>query len=440
MLLRVARWRACGISVGVAPKVVQMPLTKKRVIVVGGGFGGLNAAKALIRNPQVEVLLLDRRNHHLFQPLLYQVAMAGLSPAEIATPIRSVFRGRRNIQVLLAKVQKILPAKNQIETDLRSFQYDYLILACGSEHSYFGHNQWEDLAPGLKTLEQATEIRRRVLMAFESAEAEEREEPTRAWLTFVIIGGGPTGVELAGALGEITRFTLSKDFRRIDPTATRVILIEAGDRVLSSFHKDLSERATRDLEHLGVQVRTKSRVSEITSEGVRIGDEWIHAKTVIWAAGVSPSPLNQQLESPMDSQGRVRVNSDLALDKFKNIFVIGDQALFLSEGVPLPGLAPVAMQQGRWVARQIGKDLQKKPREPFVYNDKGQMATIGRKSAVLQMGRFQLTGLLAWWAWLFIHIYYLIGFKNRFFVMWEWAFSYMSYKRGARLITKTNWH
>lgn len=416
----------------------------KRAIVVGGGFGGLNVAKGL-RGADLEVLLIDRRNHHLFQPLLYQVAMAGLSPAEISTPIRSVFRKSRNVQVLMADVQKILPRENKILTDMGEFSYDYLVLACGAEHSYFGHDEWEDFAPGLKTLEQATEIRRRVLTAFERAEAQpdRGSESIRQWLTFVVIGGGPTGVELAGALGEITRYTLNHDFHHIDPGATRVILIEAGPRLLAAFHEDLARKAKRDLEKLGVQIWTGCRVTEVNAQGVRIGEEWVQAKTVIWAAGVKPSPLNAQLESPLDKQGRVMVREDFSLPTTANIFVIGDQAaLNDANGKPLPGLAPVALQEGRWLARLLRARAKNSDAKitPFRYIDKGQMATIGRKSAVVEIGRIRFGGFLAWWTWLLIHVYFLIGFKNRFFVIWEWAYSYLTYKRGARLITRQDWH
>jgi NADH dehydrogenase len=375
---------------------------------------------------------------------LYQVAMAGLSPAEIASPIRSVFRRARNIDVLMSEVRQILPRENKLVCDVGEFTYDYLILACGAEHSYFGHDEWEDAAPGLKTVEQATEIRRRVLTAFERAEAlgdvRGKGDGLRPWLTFVVIGGGPTGVELAGALGEITRFTLSQDFRHIDPGATRVILIEAGARVLSAFHEDLARKSVRELERLGVQVWTNCRVTEVTADGVRIGQEWVEAKTVIWAAGVKPSPLNAQLESPLDRQGRVIVRDDLTLPDFPNIFVLGDQAACPVGDGFLPGLAPVAIQQGRWAARTILARIGGQPTGIFHYVDKGQMATIGRRRALVEIGRFRLFGLFAWWMWLLIHIYYLIGFKNRFFVLWEWAYSYLTYRRGARLITRRDWH
>jgi NADH dehydrogenase len=412
----------------------------KKVIIVGGGFGGLNCARKLSRDSGFEILILDRRNHHLFQPLLYQVAMAGLSPADIATPIRSVFRKRRNVRVLMAEVQKIDAPARKAFTTAGEFSFDYLVLACGSEHSYFGHENWEDFAPGLKTVEQATEIRRRVLTAFEKAEAQPDSEGLRQWLTFVVIGGGPTGVELAGALGEITRYTLSHDFRNIDPSNARVILVEAGGRVLAQFSEDSGKRAKRDLENLGVQIWTNCRVSEVNEQGVKIGDEWIQAKTVIWAAGVKPSPLNVQLSAPLDRQGRVQVGPDCSLAHDPNIFVLGDQAHFEQDGAPLPGLAPVAIQQGRFVARQLRRDLKKQERQVFRYVDKGTMATIGRRRAVAEIGKFHFGGLFAWYLWLVIHIYFLIGFKNRLFVIWQWFYSYITYRRGARLITERDWH
>jgi NADH dehydrogenase len=417
-------------------------MAKSKIVIVGGGFGGLNGARQLSKNRDLEILLLDRRNHHLFQPLLYQVAMAGLSPADIAFPIRSIFRRRKNVRVLMAEVLKVDTAALKVQTTVGDFDYDYLILACGSEHSYFGHDAWEENAPGLKTVEQATEIRRRVLSAFEKAEAQADVEKMRQWLTFIVIGGGPTGVELAGTLGEITRYTLARDFRHIDPSHARVILVEAGPKILSPFSQELQQRAKRDLERLGVQIWTNSRVKDVTSEGVQIGEDHLQAKTVIWAAGVKPSSLNAQLGVPLDSQGRVKVGADLSLPGFKNIFVIGDQAhVEGKDGKPLPGLAPVAIQEGRFVARLIHQEI-KKPggeRPAFRYADKGQMATIGRKSAVAEVGKLHFTGWFAWWMWLVIHIYYLIGFKNRFFVFIQWAYSYLTYRRGARLITRPNW-
>ena len=412
----------------------------KKVIIVGGGFAGINAAKALGDKKDIEVVLIDRRNHHLFQPLLYQVAMAGLSPAEIAYPIRSILTRFKNIQVLLGDVRSVDTKAHKIEIDFGSMNYDYLILACGAKHSYFGHPEWEDFAPGLKNLEQATEIRRRVLTAFEMAERESDQEKRGQLLTFVIVGGGPTGVELAGALGEISRFTLGKDFDQIDPKTTRIILIEGGPRILPSFDPKLSRQAHEDLEKLGVTIWTQRLVTKINSEGVNIGAEFIKASTVLWAAGVQPSGLNKTLNVELDSMGRVMIEKDLSLRNFPEVFVLGDQAHFSSEQGPLPGLAPVAVQQGQHAANNILRDLRGDVRKSFDYFDKGQMATIGRKKAVAQFRKLRFSGSIAWIAWLLIHIYYLIGFKNRLFVLMDWFWSYATYQKGARLIVNKDWH
>ncbi len=411
------------------------------IVIIGGGFAGIEAAKIFGGKKNVHVTVIDRRNHHLFQPLLYQVAMAGLSPAEIAVPIRSLLTSHSNIEVILGNVTKIFPAQKTLQTEFGEVKFDYLILACGANHSYFNHPEWEEFAPGLKNLEQATEIRRRVLLAFELAEREKEVEKQKQLLTFVVVGGGPTGVELAGALGEISRYTISKDFDHIDPRRTRIILIEAGPKILSSFSESLSQKATRDLEMLGVQIWTNSRVTAITAEGVKLGEEFLKASTVLWAAGVKPSPLNQQLDSELYKDGRVLIEPELCLKKHPNIFVLGDQACFINPKTqsPLPGLAPVAMQQGRHAARNILQDLNQKPRKPFVYADKGQMATIGRKKAIAEFAGLKIHGFVAWIIWLFVHVYYLIGFKNRFFVLIQWAWSYVSYKRGARLIVNKQW-
>ncbi len=409
-------------------------------MIVGGGFAGLNAAKTLGNKKDIDVLLIDRRNYHLFQPLLYQVAMAGLSPAEIAAPIRTLLSKFKNIRVLLGNVENIDLKDRKVFSDVGCFEYDYLLLGCGAKHSYFGNEVWEPLAPGLKTIEQATEIRRRVLMAFERAESEADPQKRKALLTFVVVGGGPTGVELAGAIGEISRFTLSRDFKDIRSSQSRIVLIEAGNRILAGFDEKLSKRATRDLEKLGVQVWTNSRVSSITKEGVCVGDEFLSASTALWAAGVKPSSLNQKLGVSLDSGEKVEVSSDLSVPGHRRVFVMGDQAAAKSiEGQPLPGLAPVAMQAGRHVGRCVLNDLSGKERKDFKYVDKGQMATIGRTKAVLQVGRFKATGYLAWLSWLFVHVYYLIGFKNRLFVLFQWAWSYISYSRGARLILHKEW-
>jgi NADH dehydrogenase len=407
----------------------------KKVIIVGGGFAGLNAAKALGRISDVNVTLIDRRNHHLFQPLLYQVATAGLSPADIAAPIRNVLSGYKNVRVLLGNVETVDFANNVVHSDIGDLDYDYLLLACGAHHSYFGHDDWEDDAPGLKTIENATEIRRRILTAYEVAESLDNSDEQRKHLTFVIVGGGPTGVELAGAIGEMSRFTLAKDFRSINAKSTRVFLMEAGPRILPTFPEELSDRATRDLEKLGVQVWTSSRVRQVDDQGVTVGDERIQSATVIWAAGVQAAGLGKTLGVETDSLGRVIVNDDLSIPGHENVFVAGDQAHFESaSGEILPGVAPVANQQGKHFAKMVKLDIKGKPREPFEYFDKGMMATIGRNKAVLSSGNWKMSGWFAWIAWLVVHIYFLTGFRNRFFVVLSWAWSYLTYRRGARLI------
>jgi NADH:ubiquinone reductase (H+-translocating) len=410
-----------------------------RVLIVGGGFAGINCAHGLAGAGGVEVLLVDQRNHHLFQPLLYQVAMAGLSPADIAVPIRSLFSSHGNVRVLQAKVLELALDARLAKTTAGGFPYDELVVASGAQHSYFGNERWEENAPGLKTLEQATEIRRRVLHAFEAAEAVEDPGERRALLTFVVVGGGPTGVELAGALGEMSRFTLSRDFRRIDPKLTRIILIEAGPRILPSFADSLSSRATRDLEQLGVQVWTQALVTDVTAGGVHVGGERIDARTVLWAAGVRASPLGAVLGAKLDSQGRVFVGDDLTIPGHPEVFVAGDLAHCEQDGRLLPGVATVALQQGRYIAQAIRDDVAGRPRERFSYWDKGQMATIGRRRAVLESGRLRLTGFLAWTAWLLVHIYYLSGFRNRLLVLIQWAWSYFTFARGARLIVEKRW-
>jgi NADH dehydrogenase len=410
------------------------------IVIIGGGFAGLNAAKGLGGVNGVDVTLIDRTNHHLFQPLLYQVAMAGLSPAEIAAPIRSLLSNYRNIRVLQGEVRSLDPAKKVVVTDFGEVPFDELILACGARHSYFGHDDWEEFAPGLKTLEQATEIRRRVLSAYEEAECSNSPEERKRLLTFVVVGGGPTGVELAGAIGEMSRFTLAKDFRHIDATLARIILLESGPRILSMFSEEQASRATRDLEHLGVQVWTGSLATKIDADGVEIGGERIRAATVLWAAGVVASPLGKAAGFETDRQGRVIVNDDLSVPGHPNIFVAGDQACFTHQtGQPLPGTAPVAMQQGQYLARLIRNELKGRPRTPFRFRDKGQMATIGRSKAVVEIGRFKIAGFFAWLTWLAVHIYYLTGFKNRLLVVLQWAWSYLTFHRGARLIVSKEW-
>ena len=407
----------------------------KKVVIVGGGFAGLNAAKSLGRNNDVEVTLVDRRNHHLFQPLLYQVATAGLSPADIAAPIRGILSSYKNVRVIQGELSGVNVDDNQITTDFGVLDYDYLLLACGASHSYFGKDEWESVAPGLKTIENATDIRRRILTAFEEAERIGDPETRRKHLTFVIVGGGPTGVELAGAIGEMSRFTLAKDFRQIDAKSTRVFLIEAGPRILAAFPPELADRAARDLENLGVQIWTSSRVTQMDQDGVTVGEERIAASTVIWAAGVKAEEIRDGLDVETDRQGRIVVGPDLTIEGADNVFVAGDQANFKTpDGSSLPGMAPVAVQQGIFVARTILGDIAGKPRREFKYRDKGIMATVGRNKAIMKSGKWQMTGRLAWLAWLVVHIYFLTGFKNRLFVVMQWAWSYLTFRRGARLI------
>ena len=408
---------------------------RKQIVIIGGGFGGLKAAESLARLP-VQITLVDRRNHHTFQPLLYQVATAGLSPAEIAAPIREILARHENVEVLLGEVTGFDLAQRKVR--LRGFEltYDYLVVAAGASHAYFGHDDWEILAPGLKTIEDALEIRRRVLLAFEMAERHAATTGEQSPLTFVVVGAGPTGVELAGTLAEISRKSLAEDFRHIDPKKTRVVLLEAGPSVLAAYSADLRESAKRQLERLGVEVRLNSAVSDVCLGEIHVGREIMHATLVLWAAGVSASPLGRALGAPVDRAGRVLIEPDLSLPGHPEVFVIGDLAsLKQKDGSQLPGVAPVAMQQGRFVARQIASDLAGNPRTPFRYVDKGSLATIGRAAAVAEFGKLHLSGYLAWLSWLFIHILFLIGFRNRILVMIQWAWSYFTYDRSARLIT-----
>ena len=415
-------------------------------MIVGGGFGGLKAAKVLADYPDlVEVTLVDKRNYHLFQPLLYQVATAGLSPADIAMPIRNVLSDAKNVTVYLEEIKSVNIAHNSLETTGVSAKYDYLILACGATHSYFGKDHWEEFAPGLKTLEMATEIRRRMLMAFEMAEKEVDENIKLEWLTFVVVGAGPTGVEMAGAISEIARQTMEADFRNIDPNKTRVILVEAGPKVLASFNEELSLDAKKDLQNLGVEIMNQTMVTDINATGVALKlpdgkEERIKSRTVVWAAGVKPSAINSTLGVPLDRAGRIIVTKNLSLEAASNVFVIGDQAHFEEEGGRvLPGLAPVAIQMGAHSAKNIIRLIKGEKAREFKYLDKGQMATIGRKLAVMEFKGLKARGTFAWLAWLFVHIYYLIGFKNRLFVLMQWTWSYLTFSRGARLITKKNW-
>jgi NADH dehydrogenase len=410
---------------------------KKHVVVVGGGFGGIAAVQAL-RSAQVLVTLIDRSNHTLFQPLLYQVAMAGLSPNEIAAPIRGVLRDQANARVLLSEVIGAeLKARRVLTRECGPLEYDYLVLAPGAQNAYFGHDEWARVAPGLKDLDDAVEIRRRVLLAFEAAERTADPVQQRKYLTFVVIGGGPTGVELAGAIAELATFVLARDFRQIRSDATRVVLIEGGERVLSSFEPGISARAVASLQEMGVEVLTHTRVTGIDEDGVSFGGERIEAATVLWGAGVRASPLAERLGLPVDRAGRVHVEPDCSVPGHPEVFCIGDAACFVPQGdeQPLPGVSPVAMQQGRFVAATIAGSLHGAPRGTFRYRDKGSMATIGRSRAVAQIGRTQLSGFIAWLAWLLVHIVYLINFRNRVVVLFDWAWSYFTYQRGSRLIT-----
>jgi NADH dehydrogenase len=410
-------------------------MSESQVVIVGGGFGGLNAARALHRAP-VRVTLVDRRNHHLFQPLLYQVATAALSPADIAYPLRSVLRRQANASVLLAEAVGVDRSKRELVLADGRIAFDYLVIATGARHAYFGHDDWEPNAPGLKSLEDALDIRRRILLAFEHAEREADEARRRALLTFVIVGGGPTGVELAGAIGEISRHSLVGDFRSIDPREARILVLEAGPRILPTFPEALARKAERALRRLGVEVATGRAVTGVEEGAVLIGGVTIAAATVIWAAGVKGSPLSASLDVARDGAGRVLVQPDLSIPGDPRIFVIGDLAAFLHQtGAPLPGVAPVAIQQGRYVARTIEGDLAGRPRTDFRYRDKGGLAVIGRGQAIAQMGSLRLSGLLGWLAWCFIHILFLVGFRNRAFVLLEWAWYYLTDQRGARLIT-----
>jgi len=406
------------------------------VLIVGGGFGGLQAARTLAQH-SLRITLLDRRNYHLFQPLLYQVATAALSPGDIAEPIRAILRRHRNVRVLLGEADAVDAANHRVVlSDGRVLGYDYLVLAPGSHHSYFGHDDWEPLAPGLKSVDDALDVRRRILLAFERAEWEADPATREALLTFVIVGGGPTGVELAGAIAEIARHTVARDFRDIDPRRARVLLLEGGPRVLATYPTDLSARAEQSLRALGVEVRTDTRVTAITPAAVHVGEEVIPTRTVLWAAGVAASPLGRSLRVPLDRMGRVPVEPDLSVPGHPEIFVVGDLASYTHQtNAPLPGVAQVAIQQGRAAAENIVRSLRGQPRQPFRYKDLGLMATIGREAAVAEIGRLHLSGLVAWLAWALVHIVNLVGFDNRVLVLWQWAWAYFTFRRGARLIT-----
>ena len=404
------------------------------VVIVGGGFGGLYAARALKGEP-VELTIVDKRNHHVFQPLLYQVAMAGLSPGDIASPIRWILRRQKNVEVLLAEATGVDVAGRRLILTDGEIPYDYLIIATGSTHAYFGHDEWRPTAPGLKTLEDALEIRRRVLLAYEHAERATDPERQSALLTFVVIGGGPTGVEMAGALAEMSRHSLARDFRHFNPSSARIILLEGGPSILTAFPEPLRDAARKDLEALGVEVRTGAAVTHVADGAVTAGGDVIRTATVVWAAGVSASPLGASLGVPVDRAGRVRVLPDLTIPGAPNVFVVGDLAsLDGADGRPLPGVAQVAIQMGKHAARNILRAMEQQPLRPFVYRNLGNMATIGRASAIGDFTTFRLKGLIGWLVWLFVHILNLIGFRNRLVVMVQWAWAYFTYQRAIRLI------
>ncbi|HKV82252.1 MAG TPA: NAD(P)/FAD-dependent oxidoreductase [Candidatus Sulfotelmatobacter sp.] len=418
--------------------------SKARVVIVGAGFGGLNAARALGK-AGLQITVIDRKNFHTFQPLLYQVATAGLSPGEIAAPVRSILRSHKNVEVLMGEVTGFDLERRIVQTPDAELPYDYLIIAAGATHSYFGHDDWEPFAPGLKTIEDALEIRRRVLLAFELAERQAAAGQSELPLNFVVVGGGPTGVELAGTLAEISRHALAHEFRSIDPRRTHILLIEGGPRVLPTYPEDLSRSAEAQLRGLGVEVRTSAMVTQIEPGVVRVGETAMPATVVLWAAGVAASPLGKKLGAPVDRAGRVPVQADLSLAGHPEVFVIGDLAAAKDEqGKMLPGVAPVAIQEGKFVAKLIRDEVEQSGAKPvgqgsyrrtFHYWDKGSLATIGRAAAVAQFGKIHISGFIAWLSWLFVHILFLIGFRNRLLVFIQWAWSYVTYERGARLIT-----
>jgi len=409
---------------------------KTRVLIVGGGFGGLSAARGLAK-ADAQVTLIDRNNYHLFQPLLYQVATAGLSPGDIAEAIRSIVKRQKNTEVLMSEVERVDLEAKRLHLPDRILDYDYLILATGARYNYFQHPEWEKIAPGLKTVEDALEIRRKILLNFEHAELEEDPEKRAALLNFVVIGGGPTGVEMAGSIAELAHRGMARDFRRIDPKDARILLIEAGPRILTSFPETLSLKAEGELKKLGVELWKNSPVEKIDSTGVWIKGEWTPSQAVVWAAGVTASPLVSSLPVEKDRMGRAAVGPELSLPSHPEVFVIGDAAAAMQDGKALPGLAPVALQQGRYVARLLKRRLQGKATPHFHYLDKGQLATVGRAFAIAEIRRWKMSGFFAWLAWLFVHIFFLIGMQNRILVMMQWSWAYFTYERGARMITFT---
>ena len=409
-------------------------MQKKKIVIIGGGFAGLTLAKKL-KNTDYQITLIDKSNHHLFQPLLYQVAAAALSPGDIAVPIRSEFSNQPNIKIILGEVTKIDRTQKRVFVSQDVYEYDFLVVAAGNRHSYFGNDNWEKFAPGLKTVSDALKIRERMLLAFEKAELTKTENEKQKEMTFVIVGGGPTGVEVAGAFAEIAKETLLKDFRNINTADTRIILVEGADRILQTFDKKLSNKARKSLENLGVEVRVNSMVKEVNEKGVIIGEELIEASNIIWAAGNKVAPVVATLDAETNRAGQVIVESDCTIPGDPNVFVIGDAALFLEDGKPLPGVAPVAMQQGKYVAKILKKRIPKKMRKPFKYFDKGNLATIGRAKAILQIGDIKISGFVAWLVWAFVHIAFLVNFRKRYRVMTEWIWYYITFRNGIRLIT-----
>lgn len=412
----------------------------KHVVIVGGGFAGINAAKELGNRRDIRITLIDRKNYHLFQPLLYQVAMSALGAGDIAEPLRNMLSKYKNITVFKGSVENVDMEKKILLTDFGEISYDYLILACGVKHHYFGHDEWEEHAPGLKIIAQATEIRRRIMEAYEAAERTVDPVERKKLLTFVVVGGGPTGVELAGSIGEMSRFTLSKYYKHIDPKLTRIFIVEAAPRILGSFSPKLASKATRALEQLGVQVWTNSMVTDVDANGVQIGNERIEAATVLWAAGVRAIEIGGKMGVETDRSGRIVVEEDLSISGYPEVFVGGDQAHFAHHtDDPLPGMAPVASQQGRTIGKNILNEVKGRTRKPFRYKDKGQMATIGRNKAIVEIGNFKFFGSFAWFTWLLVHIYYLTTFKHRVFVLLQWGWSYFTFGHGARLIVNKEW-
>ncbi len=419
-------------------------MVKPHVVILGGGFGGITVAKGLRRAP-VQVTLVDRSNHHLFQPLLYQVATAGLSPADIAAPIRSILSRQDNVEVLMAEVMGVDPVHRLVLLKGRTVHYDTLVIGLGARYNYFGHSDWPRFAPSLKSVVDATRIRRMILLAFEAAEMESDPDKRKALLTFVLVGAGPTGVEMAGSIAELAHQALKSDFRHIDPRSTRILLIEAGSRILASFPQELADKASRKLHSLGVEIQAGQRVEHVDGNGVIVSGHRIDSKTVIWSAGVVASPAGGWLKAEVDRVGRVKVREDLTVPGYPEIFAIGDTACVMQKGQALPGLAPVALQEGCYVAKLIRRRLKarKAPKNrgadlPFRYFDKGNLATVGRTYAVADLGKIKLSGLIAWFAWVVVHIYYLIGFRNRLVVLMEWAWAYLTFQRGARIITIEN--